>query len=538
MVDTQQLQQRLSFMGIDDAARTSIRSIETEIRRALPGALDTFYDRLRRTPETARFFSGETQISGAKARQSSHWDRIAKGEFDGDYVAAVTKVGEVHARIGLEPRWYIGGYALILEAITKEIVKAMWPKGLLMRGTGGVDEKAHTIAAVVKAALLDMDYAISVYLEASEAARIRAEEAARSIERTKAAEREKAVDTVSKAMSALAAGDLTYRMPNDIPVEYAVIAEQFNLAMVRLEDMLGTIKATSAQITVSSNEINVGAEDLSNRTEQQASALEETAATTEQLAASVKTAAEASKRSVTLAENAAQVARAGGETVANAIQAMELIEKASSKISEITTVIDGIAFQTNLLALNAAVEAARAGDAGRGFAVVAAEVRALAQRSAEAAKDITGLIASSDQQVTDGVRLVRQAGSALHEIVEASSRVSSTVNEISSATAEQANGIEEMAQTVSHMDGITQQNAALSEQSSASAATLNDQIKRLDQLISQFKTTASAHDVAVHGQPPRRLQEKLSAAFGAPAPRVLARKIANARQGSDGWSEF
>lgn len=541
MSDTNQLQQRLEFMGLDDKSRAHIQSIEKEIRAALPSALDKFYGQLRRTPETARFFADEAHISGAKSRQSSHWDRIAKGQFDRDYVSAVTKVGEVHARIGLQPRWYIGGYALILEAIVHQTIKALWPKTMLLGSTGGADDKAQKITAVIKAALLDMDYAISVYLEASEAARIKAENAAKLVEETKASEREKAVQKVTDAMSALAAGDLTYRMPSDIPAEYLTIAEQFNLAVTRLEEMLGTIKTTSSQITISSNEINAGAEDLSSRTEQQASALEETAATTEQLAASVKTAAEASKQSVRLAEDAAQVARAGGETVANAIQAMERIEQASSKISEITTVIDGIAFQTNLLALNAAVEAARAGDAGRGFAVVAAEVRALAQRSAEAAKDITALIASSDQQVTDGVKLVRQAGDALREIVEASNRVSSTVNEISAATAEQANGIDEMAQTVSHMDGITQQNAALSEQSAASAVTLNEQIRQLDELISQFRTSDFPREPAVsRASNPKDLQREVQKAFGArgTSPKAAPRRVANGRPGDIGWAEF
>ena len=167
---------------------------------------------------------------------------------------------------------------------------------------------------------------------------------------------------------------------------------------------------------------------------------------------------------------------------------MERIEQASKKISEITSVIDGIAFQTNLLALNAAVEAARAGDAGRGFAVVAAEVRALAQRSAAAAKDITGLISSSDAEVSEGVKLVKLAGDTLDQIVDASLRVSSTVQEIASATQEQAGGINEMSQTVSHMDEMTQQNAALAEQSAASARMLLDQIAQLDRLVAMFHT--------------------------------------------------
>ena len=491
MSSSDHLNSRLSFMQLDGAARGRIQGMHDDIVAALPGALDAFYTQLRNSPETARFFNSEKHIEGAKQRQASHWDRIAKGQFDQDYVAAVTTVGEVHARIGLEPRWYIGGYALIIEKIITDVLAARWPKTRFGGKVEGAADRAAEISAIVKAALLDMDYAISVYLQASEAARLKVEEQATSVERAKAAEREKAVGYVSEAMAALAKGDLTFRIAHDIPEEYGRIRDHFNEAMAHLDEMITTIKTSSAAIAASSQEINSGADDLSLRTEQQASALEESAATTEQLAASVKTSAQASRRSVALADDATKIAHTGGAIVKNATEAMARIEEASKKISEITGVIDGIAFQTNLLALNAAVEAARAGDAGRGFAVVAAEVRALAQRSSDAAKDITGLIASSDAEVTEGVKLVRLAGDTLEQIVEASAAVSTTVEEIASASGEQANGIDEMSQTVSHMDEITQQNAALAEQSAASARTLLDQIAQLNRLISTFRTQDS-----------------------------------------------
>jgi len=209
---------------------------------------------------------------------------------------------------------------------------------------------------------------------------------------------------------------------------------------------------------------------------------------------------QSSRESVALADDATSVARTGGTIVNDAVDAMTRIEDASKRISEITGVIDGIAFQTNLLALNAAVEAARAGDAGRSFAVVAAEVRALAQRSAKAAKDITGLIASSDAEVTEGVKLVRLAGDTLEKIVEASLRVSATVSEIAAAAGEQANGIDEMSQTVTHMDEITQHNATLAEESAASARTLLDQTEQLNRLVSAFTTQGDAAIVRLQRQ--------------------------------------
>ncbi len=500
MASSDHLSARLNFIGLDQKAQSRIRDVREPLQAAIPAALEAFYAQLRSWPETKAFFSSEQQIDGAKNRQNAHWDGIAEAKFDQGYVAAVTQVGKVHARIGLEPRWYIGGYALILEKLIAGVVEARWPKTRFGGKIEGAADRAAELAAIVKAAMLDMDYAISVYLEASEAARLDAEAKARALEETKAAERDRAIAYVREGLSALAQGDLTHRMAADIPPEYAAIRDNFNEAVERLQEMVGTIKSTSISIANSSREINAGADDLSGRTEQQASALEQSAATTEELAASVKTSAESSRRSVSLADEATAVARTGGTIVKDATEAMSRIEAASKKISEITDVIDGIAFQTNLLALNAAVEAARAGEAGRGFAVVAAEVRALAQRSADAAKDITGLIASSDTEVGEGVRLVRLAGETLEKIVDASARVSATVGEIAEASLEQANGIEEMSQTVSHMDEMTQQNAALAEQSAASARTLMDQIEQLNRLVSTFRTDHRAQQPGAGGR--------------------------------------
>jgi len=324
---------------------------------------------------------------------------------------------------------------------------------------------------------------------------------------TLAREQQHVVGLLASGLDMLAQGDLTYRIDAQVAADYLKLRDDFNRAVNRLSETVSTIQTTSVDVANAAREINVGANDLSKRTEEQASSLEETAATTEELAASVKASAQSSQQAVQLAEEAMQVAEKGGTIVHQAVEAMSRIEAASRKISDITSVIDEIAFQTNLLALNAAVEAARAGDAGKGFAVVASEVRTLAQRSSEAAKDITALISESGAEVEQGVGLVRSAGEALGKIVEASKKVTATVSDISAASTEQANGIHEMSQTVAHMDEMTQQNAALAEESAASATSLTGQIQRLNGLVASFRIKEETAQVVrlSDAAPPARL---------------------------------
>lgn len=292
-------------------------------------------------------------------------------------------------------------------------------------------------------------------------------------------------------MQALAGGDLTVHVDKSYRGKFADLKLAINETVDRLAATLHTVKSTAADVETAAHEIATGAQDLSKRTEEQASSLEETAATTEELAASVKASAQASHQAAAIADEAMHVAQFGGAIAVEAVDAMARIEVASHKIADITQVIDEIAFQTNLLALNAAVEAARAGDAGKGFAVVASEVRTLAQRSSEAAKDISALISSSNIEVGQGVALVRKAGGQLETILAASKKVAATIAGISTASDEQSNGIEEMSQVVSHLDEMTQANAALAEQSAASAEALTGRIAHLNQLVESFRTGSS-----------------------------------------------
>ncbi|PTM40407.1 methyl-accepting chemotaxis protein [Bosea sp. 124] len=368
-----------------------------------------------------------------------------------------------------------------------------------------------------------------------------------------------ATSEFARTLSAVAGGDLTVRVDAAYRGKFAELKGAINETVDRLSSTVRTIQVTSADVGLAAREINMGADDLSKRTEEQASSLEETAATTEELAASVKASAQASRDAAAIANDAMQAAQSGGAIAGQAVDAMARIETASQKISDIIRVIDDIAFQTNLLALNAAVEAARAGDAGKGFAVVASEVRTLAQRSSAAAKDISGLISSSNMEVGEGVKLVRQAGDQLSQILSHSQKVAATIADISAASGEQANGIDEMSQAVAHLDEMTQQNAALAEQSAASAGSLSGRIGQLNDLVAAFRTgpdeaprarAPAPPAAAPAASEPERLRKLAEAAFvqpkaqparvrsATPAPTPPARKVANSRASDAGWEEF
>jgi methyl-accepting chemotaxis protein len=257
-----------------------------------------------------------------------------------------------------------------------------------------------------------------------------------------------------------------------------------------LRRLVGEVRSSTDSITTASAEIATGNHDLSVRTEQTASNLQQAASSMEQLTGTVKQSADSARQANQMASSAAEVAARGGSVVSQVVTTMNEINASSKKISDIIGVIDGIAFQTNILALNAAVEAARAGEQGRGFAVVASEVRSLAQRSAQAAKEIKGLIGASVDRVEAGSRLVADAGKTMSEIVGSVQRVSDIIGEITAASSEQSDGIGSVNAAVTQLDQMTQQNSALVEESAAAAESLKDQAVRLSQAVGAFRLEA------------------------------------------------
>ncbi|PZR32072.1 methyl-accepting chemotaxis protein [Caulobacter segnis] len=324
--------------------------------------------------------------------------------------------------------------------------------------------------------------------EAGEAERARTE-AQRARE---AAEDRATIEALGKGLHALSIGDLTHRITEPLAPKSEQLKEDFNASIAKLETVISGVRHAVMTISGGAREISSASDDLARRTEQQAASLEETAAALEEITQTVNKTAEGAGHARSAVSSAKTDAESGGQIAERAVAAMSEIEGSSSQISQIIGVIDEIAFQTNLLALNAGVEAARAGEAGRGFAVVAQEVRALAQRSADAAKEIKALITLSTNQVMTGVELVGQTGKALESIVAKVIDVSGIVTEIAASAREQATGLGEVNVAVNQMDQVTQQNAAMVEEATAASHSLATEADDLARLMSQFKVSESA----------------------------------------------
>jgi methyl-accepting chemotaxis protein len=345
------------------------------------------------------------------------------------------------------------------------------------------------------------------------------------------------VDGLSRGLERLAQGDLTYRVDDAWSEEYRKVQQDFNAAIGQLQATLAAILDSTREVANASSEISASTSSLSQRTEEQAASLEETSASMEQIAATVRKNAESAQHANGLMRGTRDVAGRGGEVVSQAVSAMSRIEESSRKISDIISVIDEIARQTNLLALNAAVEAARAGEAGRGFAVVAAEVRNLAQRSSQAAKDIKDLILNSSSEVGQGVQLVSRTGDALNEILQSINEVAEIVADIANASAEQTAGIDQINKALSQMDELTQQNSALVEENAATAKTLENQSQALDGRVSAFhlndKPVATRAPVAPAQKRSSQPVSKPVRGNARQMQTALARAVAR-----DEWEEF
>ena len=509
------LDRRLSFFQITQRDYRSFPRIARMVRKLAPGALSRFYDRVAKTPAISHFFPTRAVSDAAASKQLAHWVNLFENTdgIGADYHRRASHIGDVHARIGLEPTWYSGAYATILE----EIIQGMSRPSLL--GWFTARRTGQDIATLVKLGILDMDVALGAYFRAEEA------------------KRQAVVTHISTALAALAQGDLTHPMAK-LPPDYAKLEADFEAMRQSVNVALGGVHRAAHAISAGAAEILAASDNLSSRTETQAGYLEETTASLNDLTHGLNEAAKGATSVETTVSEAQTEAQNGSAVVREAVDAMASIESSAREITQIVTVIDGIAFQTNLLALNAGVEAARAGDAGKGFAVVANEVRALAQRSADAAKDIRGLIGNSVDQVTRGVSLVDQSGQAFTRITTKVAAIAELAVAIARLSRDQAENLMQINSSIGGIDQNTQANAAMSEQATAASRSLSTQAQELTTLLSSFTIEGHSAAIELFSTPSRAEPRSGRPAPRSPAPSPAPQLKTTSQSQPEDWSEF
>ena len=464
----EQMKSRLSFMELDEAQREALRATQPWVEATLGHALDQFYARASVTPETSRFFRDRAHMDKAKTAQQKHWARIAAADFNHEYHASARRIGATHAHIGLEPRWYVGSYAIVLQHLIAGVHRFNSPLKRLLRLFRGPSTEKATVA-LVKAALLDMEVSLSIYFEEAQV------------------ERDKAITSFEAALTALAEGDLTNEL-SGLPQSFAALETSYNRTLDRIREMIGSVSDGTMRIRSGINEISQAAEDLSRRTQGNAASLEETTAAVTQMDARFRSTAEAARHTVVRADQAISTVSQGRSIAEEASQAMGRVSEAAKGTDSVIEGLDKIAFQTRVLAMNAAVEAGRAGEAGRGFAVVADLVSALAMRAEEEAGRAREQLTMTQAEIVTAVEAVQKVDIALSDISGDVSQVHDLLGSMASDNGAQSTAISEISNAVGAMDRATQQNAAMVEETSAAAQNLANEVGELANLAQQFRT--------------------------------------------------
>lgn len=524
--DQVSIEERRQMMELDADAAQRVANAKDHILSHLPDALDRFYGKVAKSPALKSFFDSEQMQQSARARQVSHWERIADGAWDENFLRAGRQVGHVHAKIGLELKHYVSGYSLVAEDLIKGVMLDMLaedknrkgPFGLGGNSTGKQAEiVAQTVADIMKVLMLDMELAISSYVHQTRQEtemvnaemqhvlsaavngdfdlRVEVEVQDQNLNAliqstnqlmTELGDR---LEEADDALFSMANADLTHRVEGQRSGAFARLQNNINGVADQLSDLVGKIQGTSRALKSATGEILSGANDLADRSNRQAAAIQQTTTTVKNMSQAVAENTKQSREAMQQADDVRRTAEEGGEVMSSASQAMERITDSSNKISNIIGLIDDIAFQTNLLALNASVEAARAGEAGKGFAVVAVEVRRLAQSAAEASNEVKALIEKSAHEVTDGTKLVNQAAESLTAMLEAARKNNELMASVAQKSQEQSTSIDEISSAISQIDEMTQHNSSLVEQTNAAIEQTEARSSELDKMVDVFKLT-------------------------------------------------
>ncbi len=492
------------LLAVDPASRAALAAVEGPLASYI-GSAENIVALAQRDPAAANaampdFLKQFTVLEGAMEAATNKIEASANAEATGAKSAAlaaqILMAGLILVGV------FISGLLVVVSRrmLVKPIVDITSVLDRLAQGDLSVDPpqtKRKDEIGLMSRALFAFKQAVAerhAELEAADNRAAMEEERARNEARraTEEAAREQVVASLAQGLDRLSHGDLAARLETRFPDQYEELRTNYNAAIDQLGQTLASVIASARGMRSGSEEISQAADDLSRRTEQQAASLEQTAAALDEVTATVRRSAEGASKARQVADTAHGEAERSGEVVHKATEAMSAIEESSAQISSIVGLIEEIAFQTNLLALNAGVEAARAGEAGKGFAVVASEVRALAQRTADAAHEIKGLISASTRQVGDGVQLVTQTGVALETIRSTVAEMHGLVSEIAASAREQAVALSEVNTAINQMDQVTQQNAAMVEETTAASHSLAREAEGLTGLIGRFRLTPAA----------------------------------------------
>ena len=522
------LRDRLAFAGLDADCCDLLRRFRPTLEGRLKDGLRDFFQRLQSSPDAMRHFESDLQIDRLHDLQASHWSVLTDARFDALYAERVKVLSDAESRMGLDPRWHIAGHAVMLENLIGCLIEQLTSKSLLTAGRKRDKELADAIQAVIRLVMVDLEIAVSLRINELRLKQQRALAAQRDNDQAEAN------NLFGPVAARLADKDLSVRIGGDRPDVYGELSTLLDQALDAMSSALQTVSERLMSAEGLAQSMAQTGRELASEIEQYSVDVSDAVSRIADLAARVQHSATEAADAEKAVATARRSAEESGEVVGKAISAMADIEESAEKIGQIIGVIDEIAFQTNLLALNAGVEAARAGEAGKGFAVVAQEVRELAQRSATAAREIKGLIQQSNTDVESGVRLVKDTGEALRNIEGHVRAINANMGAIATSAKEQSAGLGQVNTAVNQMDQVTQQNAAMVEQSTAASGALAIEAAKLRSLVDQFQLSESAHP----GQALREVARTMATEADPTAYRRAPKKVAAGGAHVQEWAEF